>query len=194
VGLFPANECARRGLQWRRGEARSSQSEHSKALAIFPRALEILDMAGVVAPFLAVANRVTSGAIMAHGRASVHLRFTPEESPCPFVATVPRDVTERLLVETLQRKGGAVGYETALVSAVQHDDTVSASNHPREVVADPYVRCFGAELSERTLVPGDNARLRETRFEGWLSHPTSQRRPVPVIDPDYFLRLVSARV
>jgi NADPH-dependent dioxygenase len=52
VGLFLANECARRGLRWRLVEARSTQSEHSKALAIFPRTLEIFDMAGVAGPFL----------------------------------------------------------------------------------------------------------------------------------------------
>ena len=49
VGLFVANECARRGLRWRLVETRSSQSEYSKALAIFPRTLEIFDMAGFVA-------------------------------------------------------------------------------------------------------------------------------------------------
>ena len=48
VGLFLANECARRGLRWRIVETRATQSEHSKALAIFPRTLEIFDMAGVV--------------------------------------------------------------------------------------------------------------------------------------------------
>ncbi|MGH8301425.1 MAG: FAD-dependent monooxygenase, partial [Steroidobacteraceae bacterium] len=41
VGLFLANECARRGMRWRLVEARSAQSEHSKALAIMPRTLEI---------------------------------------------------------------------------------------------------------------------------------------------------------
>jgi 2-polyprenyl-6-methoxyphenol hydroxylase-like FAD-dependent oxidoreductase len=51
VGLFLANECARRGLKWRIIEARSTQSVHSKALAIFPRTLEIFDMAGLVGPF-----------------------------------------------------------------------------------------------------------------------------------------------
>jgi len=35
----------------------------SKALAIFSRACEISDMAGVVIPFLAMANRVTSVAV-----------------------------------------------------------------------------------------------------------------------------------
>src|SRR3979409_1170476 len=58
VGLFLANECARRGLRWRLIEEHASQTEHSKALAIFPRTLEILDMAGLVGPFLEVANRV----------------------------------------------------------------------------------------------------------------------------------------
>ena len=77
VGLFLANECARRGLRWRLIEARSSQSAHSKALAIFSRTLEILDMAGIVEPFLAEANRVTSVAVMAHARALAHIHFYP---------------------------------------------------------------------------------------------------------------------
>ena len=44
VGLFLANECDRRGLSFRIVEEQSSQSEHSKALAIFPRTLEIQEM------------------------------------------------------------------------------------------------------------------------------------------------------
>ena len=40
VGLFLANECARRSLRWRLIETHSKQSEHSKALAIFPRTLD----------------------------------------------------------------------------------------------------------------------------------------------------------
>lgn len=43
-GLFLSNECTRRALRWRLIEARSSQSVHSKALAILPRPLEIFDI------------------------------------------------------------------------------------------------------------------------------------------------------
>jgi 2-polyprenyl-6-methoxyphenol hydroxylase-like FAD-dependent oxidoreductase len=68
VGLFLANECARRGLKWRLVEIRPSQSMHSKALAIFPRTLEIFDMAGLAGPFLGMANRVAWVALMARGR------------------------------------------------------------------------------------------------------------------------------
>src|SRR5579862_1209696 len=93
VGLFLANECARRGLRFRIVEARPTQSEHSKALAIFPRTLEIFDMAGVSGPFLAAANRVTSVAIISHGRPLARMRFQPEETPYAFIAMVPQDVT-----------------------------------------------------------------------------------------------------
>jgi uncharacterized protein YbjT (DUF2867 family) len=51
---------------------------------------------------------------------------------------------------------------------------LSALNDPREVVADPRARYFGTELSERSIVPGDDARLGETRFQDWLSRSGSQ--------------------
>jgi uncharacterized protein YbjT (DUF2867 family) len=47
---------------------------------------------------------------------------------------------------------------------------------PREVIADPNARYSGAKLSEKTLVPGNNARLGETRFETWLSQSAGAAR------------------
>ena len=44
---------------------------------------------------------------------------------------------------------------------------------PRDVVADAQARYFGAELKERTLIPGDDARLGETRFADWISQLAS---------------------
>jgi 2-polyprenyl-6-methoxyphenol hydroxylase-like FAD-dependent oxidoreductase len=127
VGLFLANECARRGLRYRIIETRASQSEHSKALAIFPRTLEIFDMAGLAAPFLEAANRVTSVAVVSHGRTLAEMRFAPQQSPYPFVAMVPQNITERLLVEQLQRTGGAVEYETKFVAGAEQDDHVDVT-------------------------------------------------------------------
>src|SRR5215471_268341 len=121
VGLFLANECARRGLRWRLIEAHSQQSIHSKALAIFPRTLEIFDMAGIADPFLQEANRVKSVAVMLPERSLAHIPFTPEDSPYPFIAMVPQNVTEKLLADELRRKGGRVEYETTFVAADQQD-------------------------------------------------------------------------
>jgi 2-polyprenyl-6-methoxyphenol hydroxylase-like FAD-dependent oxidoreductase len=156
VGLFLANECARRGLRSRIIEAHATQSEHSKALAIFPRTMEIFDMAGVVGPFLETANRVTSVAIMTHDRTLAHMRFTPEETPYGFVAMVPQDVTEKLLVAALRQKGGAVEYETTFVSAVQHDDYVSITldrqGQQLSLTAAFVVGCDGAHSAVRHLL------------------------------------------
>jgi uncharacterized protein YbjT (DUF2867 family) len=46
---------------------------------------------------------------------------------------------------------------------------LGSRDDPREVVADPQALYFGAVLSERTLVPEDDAILGETRFGEWLS-------------------------
>src|SRR3982750_3741681 len=51
---------------------------------------------------------------------------------------------------------------------------LSARKDPREVIADPHARYFGTELSERSLVPDDDALLGETRFEDWLSGAAGQ--------------------
>jgi len=47
-------------------------------------------------------------------------------------------------------------------------------NDPREVVADPNARYSGAKVDERTLVPGEAARLGETRFETWVTQPAAK--------------------
>jgi uncharacterized protein YbjT (DUF2867 family) len=46
---------------------------------------------------------------------------------------------------------------------------LTARHDPRVVVADPHARYFGAEVGERALLPGADARLSEIRFEDWLS-------------------------
>lgn len=44
----------------------------------------------------------------------------------------------------------------------------------REVVTDPNARYSGAKIDDRTLVPGNNARLGETRFETWLTQSAAE--------------------
>ncbi len=51
---------------------------------------------------------------------------------------------------------------------------LAAGNDPREVVADPNGRYYGIKVSERTLVPDDDAQLSGTHFETWLTQPAAQ--------------------
>jgi uncharacterized protein YbjT (DUF2867 family) len=45
---------------------------------------------------------------------------------------------------------------------------LGARGDPRKVIADVHARYFGAELSDHSLVPGDDARIAPTHFEDWL--------------------------
>jgi len=51
---------------------------------------------------------------------------------------------------------------------------LAAGRDPRQVTADVHARYFGAELDERSLVPGDDARIAPTRFDDWLSRTIHQ--------------------
>jgi len=49
-----------------------------------------------------------------------------------------------------------------------------ARDDPREVIADPHARYFGIAPSERTLLPGGDARLGTTHFEDWVRDTTAR--------------------
>ncbi|PYC68134.1 NmrA family transcriptional regulator [Micromonospora arborensis] len=47
-----------------------------------------------------------------------------------------------------------------------------AQQDPRSVVADPDARYFGTRLGERSLLPGDGARIAGTRLDDWRTRAT----------------------
>jgi uncharacterized protein YbjT (DUF2867 family) len=46
---------------------------------------------------------------------------------------------------------------------------LEARDDPRQVVTDPGARYYGINPGERTLLPGADAELAETRFRDWLA-------------------------
>lgn len=52
---------------------------------------------------------------------------------------------------------------------------LAATQDPREVVADPEARYFGARLDDDTLVPGPGPRLGTVTFEDWLARARASR-------------------
>lgn len=52
---------------------------------------------------------------------------------------------------------------------------LSASQDPRQVIADVHARYFGVELNDQSLTPDDGARIGSTRFADWLSRSATQR-------------------
>lgn len=91
--------------------------------------------------------------------------------PVLFQPIAADDVVSALLkVATSSPLNGAI--EIAGPEQFRFDELVrqllSGLNDPREVVADPHARYFGAEMSEKSLVPVGDAQLGEIRFEDWL--------------------------
>jgi 2-polyprenyl-6-methoxyphenol hydroxylase-like FAD-dependent oxidoreductase len=91
--------------------------------------------------------------VMIRDRRLAHMRFEPDESPYAFVAMVPQDVTERLLVEDLRRKGGDVEYEAKFILAEQDDQNVNVTidnkGKSTQVRAGVVVGCDGAHSAVR---------------------------------------------
>ena len=52
-------------------------------------------------------------------------------------------------------------------------DVLKAAGDHRKVVTDPQASYFGINPGERTLLPGDDARIAETRFEDWAHQHAS---------------------
>lgn len=51
---------------------------------------------------------------------------------------------------------------------------LKAKQDPRKVVPDIHARYFGDSLSDRSLTPGEDARIGAIRFEDWLAQPKAQ--------------------
>jgi 2-polyprenyl-6-methoxyphenol hydroxylase-like FAD-dependent oxidoreductase len=114
VGLFLALQLVQRGHSVRLVEARAAQSEHSKALALMPRTMEIFRIVGISAPFENAAYRARGATILGRHHMLGHIPFEFDDTWFDYVAMVPQNVTERILREQFVAAGGRIDYETEL--------------------------------------------------------------------------------
>jgi uncharacterized protein YbjT (DUF2867 family) len=76
--------------------------------------------------------------------------------------------------EPLNRTVEAAGPERFRLSDLAAE-VLTAYEDGRRVIADPHARNFGAELTERSLLPGRAARIGVFRFEDWLRESLQPR-------------------
>jgi len=60
---------------------------------------------------------------------------------------------------------------------------LGAGHDPREVISDHHAPYFGADISERSLIPGDEAELGEIRFDDWLGRTAPPMSDLDRQDP-----------
>ena len=158
VGMTLALALKRRGVDVRIVDKAPARTDKSKALVLWPRTLELLDIQGGVERFVAAGMPALGARILADGRQLVHLDLATARSPYRYALMIPQSETERLLEERLASLGLAVERETSLVSFEDDGAGVTAQlrhadGRAETVRADWLAGCDGAHSTVRHGVP-----------------------------------------
>ena len=157
VGLTMACELARHGVRCRIIDKAPQRSETSKALAIFPRTLEVFETMGVVEPVLSAGLRLRGIRIHNQCEQIAGIELSSIQSPYPFVLSLPQSETERMLIEHLASFGVSVERSRELVGLTQTESGVNAvvrdANGGEETVEAAWlIGCDGAHSATRHLL------------------------------------------
>src|SRR6476660_9372825 len=135
VGMTLALELTRFGLSCRIIDKASAPTDKSKALVVWPRTLELLDRASVADDFVAAGFWAKGATMYGNGKRLVHVNIHRDDTAFPRPLMIPQNETERVLNESLQRRGVPVEREVELVECKLPHIGVRKS----EVGADQYV-------------------------------------------------------
>ena len=154
VGLTMAHELVRHGAGCRIIDRSAKPSQTSKALAIFPRTLEVFETMGIADRFIAAGHRLNGLSLHHRLEQIARIELTSVASPFPFALGLPQSETERLLSEHLDAFGIAVERGVELTSLTQVSDAVRAvlrhSDGREETIEAPWVvGCDGAHSTTR---------------------------------------------
>lgn len=149
TGLMMASECARYGMDCRIIDRASHPSDHSKALAIQPRSLEMLHFLGIDSPFLERGEKLHALSIHSQHRLVGHVEFQKLNSPFPYILSLPQSVTEELLNQHLIELGLKIERECELIGLEEQGEEVLATiqtpgNQKKQLRAQWVIGCDGA--------------------------------------------------
>jgi 2-polyprenyl-6-methoxyphenol hydroxylase-like FAD-dependent oxidoreductase len=108
VGLGAALFLARQARVARVVEMRDEPSQQSRALAVNPRTLDVLEPTGVTSRMLERGSRIYGVRFYRHGRIIAGLSFAAMHLRYPFMLALSQATSERLLAEALEAAGGEV--------------------------------------------------------------------------------------
>src|SRR5215467_1800546 len=153
VGLMLASGLARRGTGCRLIDKLPAPSPESRALAIFPRTLEVFESIGVIDSVLELGHRIDHIAVYSEGRQIALVSISEVPSPYPFVVSLPEQETERILTSHLARFGIEVERESSLAGFTQDETgvvaTLDSQGRNRACTASYLVGCDGARSTVR---------------------------------------------
>jgi 2-polyprenyl-6-methoxyphenol hydroxylase-like FAD-dependent oxidoreductase len=144
VGLGAALFLARQGRAPRIVEMRDAPSQQSKALAVNPRTLDILEPSGVTRQMLDLGSPIYGVHVHRRGQIIAAPSLAGIHPKYPFMLALSQATTERLLAQALEAAGGKVERGVKMVECHASGGEVEAvleptAGGPREVVRSPWM-------------------------------------------------------
>lgn len=127
VGLTMAIELARYQVPVRLIDKMPKRSDTSRAIAIWPRTLELLDRAGASADLVALGNKVIAANIIAGSEPMARIVLAHVDTPYPFALMLPQSDTEAVLERHLEHFGTYSELGVELAAFTQDADGVTAT-------------------------------------------------------------------
>jgi len=144
TGLLLASELARRGVGVHLIERRTIPAEHSRALAVVPRTMEMMDQLGLANAFIAPSHKAKG--ICFYGRdqrEAFRLSMNELPSEFPFFLLLPQTKTEMILMNHAQKAGVEIERGLGFLSMVQSGQgvlvTLERMDGTREEIDASYV-------------------------------------------------------
>jgi 2-polyprenyl-6-methoxyphenol hydroxylase-like FAD-dependent oxidoreductase len=168
VGLGAALFLRKAGVATRIIDAAEEPSEHSKALAVNPRTLELLEASGVTKKMLAMGVRIRGVRLRLGTNQTGWFSLNSLKHKYPFMLALSQAATERLLTEALEAAGGKVERGTKLVGCSYIEGQVEAELQPAADGALETARCpwlLAADGAHSTVRTALNLKFDGNSFE-----------------------------
>ena len=155
TGLLLASELARRGVGVRLIERRTSPAKHSRALAVLPRTMEMMDQLGLANAFINPSHQAKGICFYGRDRKEA-FRSSMGDLPSefPFFLLLPQTETENILVNHARKAGVEIERGVSFLSMVQQGQRVLATlermdGATEEIIASYVVGCDGSRSAVR---------------------------------------------
>ncbi len=126
VGLAAAIELHRRGIPARIVDQNPHAAKESRAVAVNPRTLELLEASGASERLIAAGVRLRGVRIIADGVTRAEVDATRMPHRYNFMLALPQDRTEAILAECLAERGVPVERGVSAFDVVPHADSARA--------------------------------------------------------------------
>ncbi len=120
VGLAAALFLADKGIQVRLIEEAGQRPSTSRALAVNPRTLQLLESMGVAAEMLARGLKIDEARLHHGDKELARISLADIGGQYPFMLALSQATSETLLAQAFEARGGQVERGTKLVSCGQH--------------------------------------------------------------------------